>query len=89
MTAQEFTSALDELGWKQSDFCRMAEFGKNTPSRCVNRSAAIHGWAARFMLMDLYIGMTAHPMGEGTGMSENFAPLAFENRTHVDTAYAA
>ena len=39
--------------------------------------------------MDPQLGMTAHPMNARLGMGGEFVPLAFENRTHVDTACAA
>jgi transcriptional regulator with XRE-family HTH domain len=55
MTAEEFVIALEELGWKQSDFCRMADVDKNTPSRWVNGVTPIPGWAARFLAMALEI----------------------------------
>ena len=35
MTPEEFTQALAALGWKQTDFCRMAGVNKSTPSRWV------------------------------------------------------
>jgi transcriptional regulator with XRE-family HTH domain len=55
MTSEEFVVALEELGWKQSDFCRMADVDKNTPSRWVNGITPIPGWAARFLAMALEI----------------------------------
>lgn len=55
MTPEEFLSALEALGWKQSDFCRMADVNKNTPSRWVNGVVPIPGWARRFLAMALEI----------------------------------
>jgi transcriptional regulator with XRE-family HTH domain len=51
MTPEEFTEALKSLDWKQSDFCRMADVNKNTPSRWMNGITPIPGWAERFLLM--------------------------------------
>ena len=55
MTPAEFQSALSQLGWKQSDFCRMADVDKNTPSRWIKGTTPIPGWAARFLAMALQI----------------------------------
>ncbi len=51
MTPEEFRAALQSLGWKQSDFCRMADVDKNTPSRWLNGTTPIPGWAAKFLEM--------------------------------------
>ncbi|MES2024482.1 MAG: hypothetical protein V4448_02890 [Pseudomonadota bacterium] len=51
MTPEEFEAALKSLGWKQSDFCRMADVDKNTPSRWMNSITPIPGWAAKFLAM--------------------------------------
>ena len=51
MKPNEFEAALKELGWKQSDFCRMADVDKNTPSRWIKGQTPIPGWAARFLAM--------------------------------------
>lgn len=51
MTPEEFEAALKSLGWKQSDFCKMADVDKNTPSRWMNGITPIPGWAARFLAM--------------------------------------
>jgi transcriptional regulator with XRE-family HTH domain len=51
MTPEEFEASLKILGWKQSDFCRMADVDKNTPSRWMNGITPIPGWAARFLAM--------------------------------------
>lgn len=55
MTPQEFAAALKVLGWKQSDFCKMADVDKNTPSRWMNEITPIPGWAARFLAMAMEI----------------------------------
>jgi hypothetical protein len=39
--------------------------------------------------MDPQIRMPTHRTDAGLGMGAYFVPLAFENRTHVDTACAA
>ena len=51
MTPDEFDAALKRLGWKQSDFCRMADVDKNTPSRWRNGIAPVPGWAVKFLEM--------------------------------------
>lgn len=51
MTPDEFDAALKELGWKQSDFCRIADVDKNTPSRWMNGLTPIPGWAVKFLEM--------------------------------------
>jgi hypothetical protein len=55
MTPDEFLEALDQLGWKLTDFCRMADVSKNTPGRWVAGVTPIPGWAARFLAMALEI----------------------------------
>lgn len=55
MTPDEFQTALDQLGWKQSDFCRMAGVDKNTPSRWLKGTTPIPGWTPRFLGMALEI----------------------------------
>jgi transcriptional regulator with XRE-family HTH domain len=55
MTPDEFDEALNKLGWKQSDFCRMADVDKSTPSRWKQGFTPIPGWAARFLAMALEI----------------------------------
>lgn len=51
MTPEEFTQSLAALGWKQSDFCRMAGLNKSTPSRWVTLDAPIPDWVPRFLGM--------------------------------------
>ncbi|MGF6610652.1 transcriptional regulator with XRE-family HTH domain [Paraburkholderia sp. WSM4175] len=55
MTPEEFQAALTRLDWKQSDFCRMADVDKNTPSRWIKGTTPVPGWAARFLAMALEI----------------------------------
>lgn len=55
MTPEEFDAALKELGWKQSDFCRMADVDKNTPYRWMKGATPIPGWAASYLAMALEI----------------------------------
>lgn len=49
MTPEEFTQALDAIGWKQSDFCRKAGLDKNTPSRWVNGKTPIPAWVTAYL----------------------------------------
>ena len=49
MTPEQFTQALDALGWKQSDFCRKTGADKNTPSRWVNGKTPIPAWVAAYL----------------------------------------
>jgi len=51
MTPDEFDQSLKRLGWKQSDFCRMADVEKSTPSRWKTGHTPIPGWAAKFLEM--------------------------------------
>ena len=51
MEPEQFEASLKSLGWKQSDFCRMADVDKNTPSRWMNGITPIPGWAAKFLEM--------------------------------------
>jgi hypothetical protein len=55
MTPDEFLSVLDQLGWKQSDFCRMARLSRNTPGRWLTGVTRIPGWTERFLAMALEI----------------------------------
>ena len=55
MTPDEFQAALDQLGWKQSDFCRMTDTSKNTPSRWVKGHTAMPGWVPHYLDMALNI----------------------------------
>lgn len=49
MTPEEFTGALQELGWKQSDFCRKAGCEKSTPSRWATGAIAIPEWVPAYL----------------------------------------
>ena len=51
MTPEEFLEALAKLGWKQTDFCRMAGVNKSTPSRWVKGEVAIPEWVSKFLGM--------------------------------------
>lgn len=51
MTPEEFEADLKVLGWKQSDFCRMTDLDKNTPSRWKNERTAIPGWVPSYLGM--------------------------------------
>lgn len=51
MTPDEFSQALAALGWKQSDFCRMAGVNKSTPSRWMIGDSPIPDWVPRFLGM--------------------------------------
>jgi hypothetical protein len=55
MSPEEFEASLAELGWKQSDFCRMAGVDKNTPSRWIKGTTPVPGWAPRFLAMAIEI----------------------------------
>jgi transcriptional regulator with XRE-family HTH domain len=59
MSPDEFKASLAVLGWKQSDFCRMAGVDKNTPSRWINGATPIPGWAPRFLAMATEIAKLA------------------------------
>jgi hypothetical protein len=54
MTAEQFTEALDRLGWKQTDFCRMAGLNKSTPSRWM-AGAEIPEWVPKFLGMAIEV----------------------------------
>lgn len=49
MTADEFTSALALLGWKQSDLARRLDLDKNTPSRWASGRTPVPGWAGEYL----------------------------------------
>jgi transcriptional regulator with XRE-family HTH domain len=49
MTPEQFTAALDKLGWKQSDFCRKTGVSKNTPSRWVTGETPIQAWVPAYL----------------------------------------
>lgn len=51
LTPEQFDQALQALGWKPADFCRMADVHRNTVSRWTNNQVPIPGWAAKFLEM--------------------------------------
>ena len=55
MTPVEFTDALSELGWKQSDFCRKTGVSKDTPSRWAAGKTPIQAWVPAYLgaMLDL------------------------------------
>lgn len=55
MTPEEFSAALAEIGWKQSDFCRKAGVNKETPSRWVNGKTPIPDWVPAYLGMVLEV----------------------------------
>jgi len=60
MTPDEFSASLKRLGWKQSDFCAMADVDKSTPSRWVKGQTPIPGWAVKFLEMAEAIKRMGH-----------------------------
>ncbi len=55
MTSDEFLAAIEQLDWKQSDFCRKAGVTKNTPQRWLAGVTPIPTWAEKFLEMALEI----------------------------------
>ena len=49
MTPDDFASALAELNWKQSDFCRKAGIERNTSSRYINGKNPIPDWVPAYL----------------------------------------
>ena len=49
MTIDEFDVALDELGWKVSDFCRATGLHRNTPSRWRNDGVPVPAWVPKHL----------------------------------------
>lgn len=50
MTIEEFDAALQELGWKVSDFCRATGLHRNTPSRWRNEpDVEIPAWVPKHL----------------------------------------
>jgi hypothetical protein len=49
MTAAEFTQALLDVGWKQSDFCRKTGCERNTPSRWANGVVPVPAWVPAYL----------------------------------------
>lgn len=55
MKLDNFEMALAELGWKVSDFCRMAGLHRNTPSRWRTGEVEIPLWVEKFLGMALEV----------------------------------
>lgn len=56
MTIDEFDAALEELGWKVSDFCRATGLHRNTPSRWRNEEGVeIPDWVPKHLALLLEI----------------------------------
>jgi len=51
MLIAEFDAALQELGWKVSDFCRAAGLHRNTPSRWRNEDVEIPAWVPKHLAL--------------------------------------
>jgi len=49
MDPDQFTTALHDLGWKQSDFCRKSGVNKSTPSNWVTGKTPIPAWVAAYL----------------------------------------
>ena len=50
MTPEQFSSSLELLHWKQSDFCRKTGLNKSTPSNWMTLKTPIPLW------VDAYLG---------------------------------
>jgi transposase-like protein len=56
MIIDEFDAALQELGWKVSDFCRATGLHRNTPSRWRNEAGVeIPQWVDKHLALLLEI----------------------------------
>ena len=55
MTIDELDTALAELGWKVSDFCRATGLHRNTPSRWRNDGVEIPGWVPKHLALLLEV----------------------------------
>jgi transposase-like protein len=52
MTIDEFDRALEELGWRVSDFCRATGLHRNTPSRWRNEAGVeIPAWVPKHLAL--------------------------------------
>jgi transcriptional regulator with XRE-family HTH domain len=49
MTPNELATALNALGWKQSDFCRKAGLNKNTPTNWLKGKTPIPAWVPAYL----------------------------------------
>ena len=55
MTIEELDTALVELGWKISDFCRATGLHRNTPSRWRNDGVEIPAWVPKHLALLLEV----------------------------------
>jgi hypothetical protein len=55
MTIDELDTALVELGWKISDFCRATGLHRNTPSRWRNNGVEIPLWVSKHLALLLEV----------------------------------
>ena len=55
MTIDELDTALVELGWKISDFCRATGLHRNTPSRWRNDGVEIPLWVSKHLALLLEV----------------------------------
>ena len=55
MTIYELDTALVELGWKISDFCRATGLHRNTPSRWRNDGVEIPAWVPKHLALLLEV----------------------------------
>ena len=55
MTIDELETALVELGWKISDFCRATGLHRNTPSRWRNEGVEIPLWVSKHLALLLEV----------------------------------
>lgn len=49
MTPEELRTVLEELGWRQADFCRKAGLHKDTPSRWLAGRTPIPTWVQAYL----------------------------------------
>jgi hypothetical protein len=54
MTSEQLTEALNSLGWKQTDFCRVTGLNKSTPNRWM-AGADIPEWVPKFLGMEIEV----------------------------------
>lgn len=55
MTIDELDTALNELDWKISDFCRATGLHRNTPSRWRNDGVEIPAWVPKHLALLLEV----------------------------------
>lgn len=55
ITPEQFTAALESLGWSQAVFARKAGLDKNTPSRWAGARTPIPAWVSSYLgaMLDL------------------------------------